>query len=82
MKNKEIKNKVLRDIKQSKLQAEAVANKNLENAMQNESFKDLYLKIKTLNFNIAKKEFLNQPTTEDKNALTKIKKELEKTKKS
>ena len=79
MKNKEIKNKVLKDIKQLKLQAEAVANKNLESAMQNESFKNLYLKIKTLNFNIAKKEFLNQPTTEDKNALTKVKKELEQT---
>ena len=47
MKNKELKNKVLKDIKQSKLQSEAVANKNLERAMQNESFNSLYLQIKT-----------------------------------
>lgn len=77
MKNKQIKNKVLNDIKRSKLQAEAVANNNLEKAMQDDNFKNLYLQIKSLNFSIAKKEFLNQPTSQDKNALSKLKKEIE-----
>ena len=77
MKNKQIKNKVLNDIKRSKLQAEAVANNNLEKAMQDDNFKNLYLQIKSLNFSIAKKEFLNQPTAQDKNALSKLKKEIE-----
>ena len=79
MKNKELKNKVLNEIKQSKLQAEAIANKNLEKAMQNEYFKNVYLKIKSLNFDIAKKEFFNQSTSEDKKTLALLKKELEET---
>ena len=76
MKNKEIKNKVLRDIKLSKLTAESVADKNLEKAMENNEFKTLYLKIKQLNFDIAKKEFLNMPTAEDKNKLKQTKAEI------
>lgn len=76
MKNKEIKNKVLRDIKLSKLTAESVADKNLEKAMENNEFKTLYLKIKQLNFDIAKKEFLNLPTAEDKKQLKQIKAEI------
>lgn len=76
MKNKEIKNKVLRDIKLSKLTAESVADKNLEKAMENNEFKTLYLKIKQLNFDIAKKEFLNLPTAEDKNKLKQTKAEI------
>ena len=78
MKNSELKNKVLREIKLSKLQAEATADKNLEKAMENEDFKILYLKIKSLNFDIAKKEFLNQPTSKDKEKLKLAKKEMEK----
>ena len=78
MKNSELKNKVLREIKLSKLQAEATADKNLEKAMENEDFKILYLKIKSLNFDIAKKEFLNQPTSKDKEELKLAKKEMEK----
>lgn len=69
MKNFKLKNKVLNDIKSSKLQAEAMADKVLEKAMKNEEFKNNYLIIKNLNFSIAKKEFLNQPTLEDKKAL-------------
>lgn len=69
MKNIKLKNKVLNDIKSSKLQAEALADKNLEKAMQDEEFKNTYLIIKNLNFSIAKKEFLNMSTTEDKKAL-------------
>lgn len=69
MKNIKLKNKVLNDIKSSKLQAEAVADQFLEKAMQDEEFKNTYLIIKNLNFSIAKKEFLNQPTVEDKKAL-------------
>ncbi|MBQ9792165.1 MAG: ATP-binding protein [Clostridia bacterium] len=69
MKNIKLKNKVLNDIKSSKLRAEALADKVLEKAMQDEEFKNTYLIIKNLNFSIAKKEFLNQPTLEDKKAL-------------
>lgn len=76
MKNKEIKNKVLRDIKLSKLTAESVADKNLERAMENNEFKTLYIKIKQLNFDIAKKEFLNLPTAEDKKQLKQTKAEI------
>ena len=78
MKNSELKNKVLREIKLSKLQAEAAADKNLEKAMEIDDFKNLYLKIKSLNFDIAKKEFLNQSTAKDKEELKLAKKEMEK----
>lgn len=66
MKNTQLKNKVLSQIKQSKLKAEAQADLNLQNAMKNEQFKTLYLQIKALNFDIVKKEFLNINTFEDK----------------
>lgn len=69
MKNNELKNKVFLQIKQSKLLAEANADRNLELAFRDENLKDTYSKIKLLNFNIAKKEFLNQPTSEDKKSL-------------
>lgn len=69
MKNSEIKNRVLRDIKLSKLQAEAYADKVLQLAMENDDFSQTYKQIKELNFAIAKKEFLNISTAEDKKKL-------------
>lgn len=69
MKNSEIKNRVLRDIKLSKLQAEAYADKVLQTAMENDEFSQTYKQIKELNFVIAKKEFLNISTAEDKKKL-------------
>ena len=69
MKNSEIKNRVLRDIKLSKLQAEAYADKVLQTAMENDDFSQTYKQIKELNFAIAKKEFLNISTAEDKKKL-------------
>ncbi len=69
MKNSEIKNRVLRDIKLSKLQAEAYADKVLQTAMEDDGFSQTYKQIKELNFAIAKKEFLNDSTAEDKKKL-------------
>ncbi len=82
MKNSELKLKVFNDIKMSRLRAEAQADKNLELAFKDENFKNTYKKIKDLKFNIAKKEFLNLGTSEDKKTLKdeveKLKKQAEK----
>ena len=75
MNNVQLKNKVLREIKQSKLKAESQADLNLQKAMQNNEFKDLYLKIKTLNFDIAKKEFSNNNASEEKKLLKETQKQ-------
>lgn len=72
MRNSELKNKVFNEIRQTRLQAEGLASKNLELAFQDEKFKTIYKQIKTLNFNIAKKEFLNEATSEDKVKLKKL----------
>lgn len=78
MKSSELKNKVFNNIRQSKLQAEAQADKNLEIAFKDENFKNTYKQIKTTNFNIAKKEFLNKPTSEDKKQLKALTETLKK----
>ncbi len=78
MRNNELKNKVFLQIKQSKLIAEAEADKNLELAFKNENFKTTYTQIKSLNFDIAKKEFLNKGTSEDKKLLKVLTENLKK----
>lgn len=76
MKSSELKNKVFNEIRSSRLQAESLCDKNLELALKNAEFKTIFTKIKTLNFNIAKKEFLNLPTSEDKKELKKLNEEF------
>lgn len=76
MKNSEIKQKVLNEIKSLKLWAEYKADKNLEKALENSEFKKLYSEIKSLNFSIAKKEFLNEDTKTLNDELTKKEQEL------
>ncbi len=77
MNNLQLKNKVLKEIKQSKLEAESKADLNLQNALKNKEFSNLYLKIKTLNFEIVKKDFLNLSTCEEKQELKKVEKKYE-----
>lgn len=76
MKNSEIKIKVLNDIKQSKLKAEAEADKNLELAFKDEEFKSNYKEIKKLKFDIAKKEFAKKDTNKDKILLKELTEKL------
>jgi len=67
--NTKLKNKVLKQINDLKTYAEQVADNNLKRALNNAQFNDVYSQIRQLNFNIAKKEFLNKPTSEDKKLL-------------
>jgi len=69
MKNNKFKNKVLSEIKQSKVNAETVADRNLQKALLNEEFKTSFKEIRNINFEIAKKEFLNQSVQKEKNDL-------------
>lgn len=75
MNNLQLRNKVLKEIKQSKLEAESKADLNLENALKNKEFSSLYLKIKALNFDIVKKDFLNLDTCKDKTELKEAQKQ-------
>ena len=55
-----IKTKILNQINLDKQKAEHSSEVNLNKALQDKEFKSLYLKLKTLNFDIAKKEFEKQ----------------------
>lgn len=60
MKNNQIKAKVLEQIKQSKLNAEAKADAVLSKALKNEQFKKLYQNYKSLNLENSKLQFLGK----------------------
>lgn len=67
-----VKQKVLRQIQDLKTNAESVAQKNLDRALSDNEFKQAYLKIKSLNYDIAKLEFFNKPSNQKRLALKKV----------
>ena len=64
MNSKDIKNFVLNEIKQSKLNCEALADKNFKKAFLNTSFKTEFKELKSLELEKLKLEFNNKDTKE------------------
>lgn len=77
MKNNEIKNFVLAQIKSIKEQNEKTAENNLKFAMQNEEFKNLYSEYRSLGIQKTRLEFLQKDTKEVSEKLKQVKTQLE-----
>lgn len=59
---KDLRTKVLEEIRKSKADAEKLADDNLRLALKNDEFKNLYNDLKSLEIKIARQEFLGQKT--------------------
>ncbi len=70
--------KVLNEIKKLREKEENEAELRLRKALDNKGFKELYLKLKSLNFDIAKNEFLGKNVYSIKKEYFLVKKEAEK----
>lgn len=64
-----VKLEVLKEIQQIAKNNQKAAEDNLERALKNDEFKNLYLEMKQLNFVIAKKDFLNENAQTEKQKL-------------